>query len=502
MTAHSPSLPSYGANIFGNVRQQTLQQQQRRGDSQTETSHLPLRSPISLHAKSRLRRCPRARVFLSAVAVLLLAHAAARGQISDYGLYCNAGLHPDGYIDLSHLPPAPTGNSMSVTPAVTAILPVEGVPGLTATITIPSLSAVTAGAPAYTVNGVRLQLNGLNADRSQPTVLTLSFSAPIQGVGLDVGNPTGRFTYSYSLQVGNGTGPLPAFNNTASGYTFFIYTPRSENLQEVGLVNTFQTAAVVFHGEAQEAFGQPIFSNIRVQSVSAPDPSNAISKDGLQLWLRSDKGVTTNSSGVTWEDQSGNGHDATSTLGHMPTFTADGRNCQSAWLFDGQSSFDFNLPIEGWREMTVFLVARSTKDPPSGYNSFSSAILWTEDALWGNTFISPYQSHIYARFGTTKTNTNLTYIRPGAGVGGDFTITRAEHDHQTDRLYVNGIRVLSQRGNLPVLGGVTGAGTIGEGINGSYYDGEISEILVYDRVLSPQEAAQVESYLRNKYGTD
>jgi hypothetical protein len=92
-------------------------------------------------------------------------------------------------------------------------------------------------------------------------------------------------------------------------------------------------------------------------------------------------------------------------------------------------------------------------------------------------------------------------VRPGGGIGGDFTITRAVHNHETDSLYVNGIKVLSQNGNLAALGGVTGAGTIGAGINGTYYNGEIGEILVYNRVLSVQEAEQVESYLRNKYGT-
>jgi hypothetical protein len=356
------------------------------------------------------------------------------------------------------------------------------------------------------VNGVSLQLNGPNAAPSEPPAgLTLSFNVPIQGIGLNVGNPVGRFSYTYSLQVGNGTSPPTPFSNSASGYTIFLNTPRSENLQAVALDTTFQTATVQVQGESEEGFGTPIFSNIRVQSSSptGSDPSDSISKNGLQLWLRSDKGVTLNSSGATWSDQSGNGRDATSTSGHTPTFTADGRTCQGAWLFDGTSSFAFNLPIEGWREMTVFLVARSTKDPPSSsYNSFSSAILWTENAFWGNTFVSPYGTHLYARFGTTKTNTNLTYIRPGAGIGGDFTITRAVHDHETDRLYVNGIPVLSQDGNLPALGGVTGAGTIGAGINGTYYNGEISEILVYDRVLSVRQAAQVESYLRNKYGTD
>jgi hypothetical protein len=446
------------------------------------------------------------------IVVLFLAHATARGQLLPQdGLYCNAGLHPDGYIDFSGLPPAPTGTMPpppfggAVTSPVTATLPVIGVPGLTVTISIPALLVGRVGVPAYSVNGVWLQFNGLPNPvdgGSASTVLTLSFNEPIRGVGLNVGNPTGRFLYTYNLQVGDGITPPAPFSNTASGYTLFIGTPRSENLQMVELDGTFQMAAVQFQGNIFEGFGTPIFSNIRVQSFSAPDRANSIPKEGLQQWLRSDRGVTYNPSVGTWKDQSGNGHDATPTPGHTPSFTADGRTCQGAWLFNGSSSFDFNLPISGWREMTIFLVARSTKDPPSNfYNSFAAAILWTENAFWGNTFVSPYQTHLYARFGTTRPNTNLTYQRPGGGIGGDFTITRAVHDHETDRLYVNGIRVVSQGGNLPALGGVTGAGTIGAGINGTYYNGEISEILVYDRVLSVQEAAEVESYLRNKYGT-
>jgi len=37
--------------------------------------------------------------------------------------------------------------------------------------------------------------------------------------------------------------------------------------------------------------------------------------------------------------------------------------------------------------------------------------------------------------------------------------------------------------------------------NNTFFNGEISEILVYNRVLSANEAASVESYLRNKFGT-
>jgi len=38
-------------------------------------------------------------------------------------------------------------------------------------------------------------------------------------------------------------------------------------------------------------------------------------------------------------------------------------------------------------------------------------------------------------------------------------------------------------------------------INNTYFNGEINEILVYNRVLSADEAGSVEKYLRNKFGT-
>jgi hypothetical protein len=326
------------------------------------------------------------------------------------------------------------------------------------------------------------------------------------GLGVNVQNPQGRFQYAYNLQQGDGTSPLPAFTTTAGGYTNNFATPRNQSLQMVGLDTTFQTAAVAFPGSPMEFFHSVTFSNVRIQSTSAPDPASSVPTDGLKQWLRSDKGTNFNffsQSGTRiWQDQSGNGHDAIPTLGHEPSLTADGRTCQFTWQFNGSSSFDFSLPIAGWGQMTVFLVANTANDPPGDtYFSEAAAILWTEDALWGNTFVSPYQTHVYSRFGTTQVGNNLSYTRPASGIGQDFTITRAVHNNDTDQIYVNGLRVFSQGGKLSSLSGVTGAGTIGLGINNKYFNGEISEILVYNRVLSTQEAARVESYLRNKYGT-
>jgi hypothetical protein len=152
--------------------------------------------------------------------------------------------------------------------------------------------------------------------------------------------------------------------------------------------------------------------------------------------------------------------------------------------------------------MTVFLVAKANNNGPAGASdAFNAPLFWAEDAYWGNTYISPFQTHAYARFGTTQTGNNLYIARPAGGIGQDFTVTRAVHSGTMDSLYVNGMLAASQGGKLAALSGVTGAGTIGKGLNNSEFDGEVAEILVYNRVLTNSEAAQVESYLALKYGT-
>ena len=107
---------------------------------------------------------------------------------------------------------------------------------------------------------------------------------------------------------------------------------------------------------------------------------------------------------------------------HRSHFHCGGRNCQAAWLFNNNAYFSFNLPIAGSSEMTVFLVAKATTDgAAANLYSQNSAILWTENEYWGNTFVSPYQTHVSARFGTTRPGNDLFYARPAGGVGQDFT---------------------------------------------------------------------------------
>jgi hypothetical protein len=449
----------------------------------------------------------RVRLLLTFVALSLVLIPAIHGaSLASDGLYCTAGLHPNGYIDFSGLPPAPNiaaSPEGKITPsaAVTATLPVYGVAGLTTTVTIPALyNSMPGSQTAYTVDGGTLQLNGL-PQSSGTSVLTLAFNQPIAGIGLST-LTNGRFEYTYALQVGQPSGDSPTiFATTAAGYTLNLGEPQTQNLQLVALLQTrFGSASVQFAGDEYSTI---TLSDVRVQSSSAPDPASVISTSGLELWLRADQAQASlnGASAGAWQDQSGHGHDATPSA-IPPSLTADGRNCQPTWQFTGHQSFSFNLPIAGWSEMTVFLVAKAANaNAPTGSFAGNSAIAWTEDEPWGDTFVSPYQANVYASFGTTQVGNTLFYSRPGGGIGQDFTTTRAVHDNNTDSLYVNGLLVQSRPGKLSVLGGVTAEGMIGAGIGDTFFHGEISEILVYDRVLSAEEAALVENYLGQKYGT-
>jgi hypothetical protein len=413
--------------------------------------------------------------------------------------FCNAGLHPDGYVDFSKLPQPPTTGGGGSSAPFTVTLPVEGVPGLTVQVTIPPL-VFLSGAPLYAVSNGVLALNGTPAANEE--ILQLQFSKPIAGVGLQA-SVLARGE-SFTLETNSLSPSVPASSvNTAGSQTLALFHD-GNYLQAVqayyGGGNFLSAATLKTTGGG---YGGPQVSNLRVQTSDATGASS-IPRQGLQQWLMSDSANDSLSgSASSWPDQSGNGHDASQpAAANQPNQTLqDGPNCRGAFVFYNNEYFNFNLPIDGWSQMSIFMVAKSFTNPPSGsYASQAAAIFWNENALWGNTFVNPYQSSVPFRFGTTQVNNQPIYTRP-VTIGQDFTLTRAVHNGTTDSLYVDGLLALRQQGKSAILNGTSGAGYIGRGLNNTYFNGEISEILVYNRILTADETATVESYLRNKFGT-
>ena len=409
------------------------------------------------------------------------------------GTFCTAGIHPNGYIDFSLLPPAPAAVPGQTSGPFTYMIPVTGISGLTVQVTIP---AGPTGEQAYGVFGGTLALATPNS------VVGFVFNKPVYGVSA-IGQASGRqagFSIASSPPSTTNTVPV-AFENSVGTFNLSVEF-YGQPLQEVNLRSQSGGFTTTYISAGATDYGLPSINNVRVQSGPAVSTS-LVPKNGLQQWLSSDTIVGPLTQATLWPDSSGNGHDATqNVISNVPAEIAgDGNYCKPAYAFSNNGFFNFNLPINGWQQMTVFMVAKSYMNPPAGYYASNGAgIFWIENANWGNTFVSPYQSSETFRFGTEQTNNQPIYTRP-ATIGQDFSITRAVHDGATDSLYVNGLLALTQGSKSAVLAGTSGAGYIGRGLNNTTYNGEISEILVYNRVLSANEAASVESYLRNKFGT-
>jgi hypothetical protein len=420
---------------------------------------------------------------------LLLATALASPPLTAQFL-CTAGVQPDGFVNWNNLPAAPLITNGTSTP-VTATIPVDGAPGLTATVQIPALTGSSpTPVPAYTVNGDQLLLNGF-ASGGQGTTITITFNKGIAGAS--VSGAIGGTINTLTLTAFNARNPqnILNFSGKSSNDEF---VPLQVRASQPNYITSLQLGISAFLSPQLPA----TWSNLRIESGQAPilGSLGIVPMNGLMQWL-----PTEAASGTDWLDFSNNGHDATQTNPAIqPATVFDGPNCRRTVVFTNNAFLNFTLPISGWSQMTVFLVAKSNTDSaPGQFGSFDAAIFWNENQLWGNTFVSPYWTNVAFRFGTTEVGNTPNYKRP-ATVGGDFTLTTAVHDQSTDSLWVNGTKVFHRTGNLTALGGTDGTGFLGRGVNNSYFNGEIGEVLVYNRVLNNQEMQAVTGYLETKFG--
>jgi hypothetical protein len=217
------------------------------------------------------------------------------------------------------------------------------------------------------------------------------------------------------------------------------------------------------------------------------------------LWLANNAGVVASGSSVSvWEDQSGNANNAAqSTKANMPTLV-NGDNGQSALHFNGTSTSMSisSLPINGLTGMTVFLVSASSGDVAAGYGAYAF-LNWPETAYWGQTFFATYQSFSEFRFGTTQVG-NENNVPMAFNRTSSFGLNEWLHSGTTDSMFLNGHSVTSINGKSTPISGVGNAALLGQ--NGTtYYPGDVSEVIVYNRALNTAERQTVEQYLMAKY---
>jgi len=216
--------------------------------------------------------------------------------------------------------------------------------------------------------------------------------------------------------------------------------------------------------------------------------------DGLILWLRADRGVTSKNGTITrWADQSLSRTDATQSIVSLqPVLVPDGINGHPAVLFDGVDDF---LQIAQalhivTGEFSIFTIVEATApdqcsaifEASNGSEIDDISIGPYQNTLNFEIYQSanedvPFQDGVPLLFDGVQTTSGDGIIRRNAAFGTAFNYPTAA---AVDRMAVFVGKTL-----------YADCGT---------FAGHIGEIIVYDRALSVKETQGVEKYLTTKFG--
>lgn len=308
----------------------------------------------------------------------------------------------------------------------------------------------------------------------------------------------GVYTLQYT-QVGN-PGVLAETGNPATGWATIgtvAYSAGGFNQarRHEFSIATSAGAPIMASGVRVKVPDEPNFSNqIAIDELELYSRSPAVPTAGLSAWLKADQGVVRNASDqvTLWADQSGVGNNA--TPGNSPTLV------QNAWAgmptvrFAG-SVQHLNLPTTGTlgilnSDYEIILVGRST----------NTGVQFLTAGGWVN-----YELHLNGSAGAR-------FIPAGSGSDARYADVGSPGAYTNGRPRVFGVRVEGDTGIIRMAGvdsldTVTGARsaldallTLGVRSDASYsFVGDMAEVLVYNRALTPAERASVEQYLNDKW---
>lgn len=248
-----------------------------------------------------------------------------------------------------------------------------------------------------------------------------------------------------------------------------------------------------------------ILAGVMFSAVGALRADNLPVTAGLLLRLEADAGVTTINGRVSaWEDQAlalGGANDATNTGGTGPVLVANGINGLPTLNFDGSNEFlqvagnvAFDIDTFTWIIVTQY--TRNTASTQTLLNSaYSTGAGTSSGELWG-TKTGKGDPFAYARniSGSSDSSGGLGLDTPvilSAVWAGDDTLTQ----------WISGKKNTTRTGLDAAPSGHVST-QIGKpaNVSSSFFNGNISEVLIYDRALSGAERQQVEVFLGDKYG--
>ena len=260
------------------------------------------------------------------------------------------------------------------------------------------------------------------------------------------------------------------------------------------------TPITLLSGETIKAIANaPFFNNSAVVSATFDiDPlSMPVTHNGMVLWLRSDKHVTSSGGTVSeWDDISGSANNATQSIsGDRPTLTANAINGLPAVTFASGKFMQIPAGMANFTSgASIFAVVRPTSVVANarildfGNGSASNNIILDEPASTSNAMLVynvASSSNVTAASSVTVNNYQLLEaVHNGAGTATLFT-----NGVQTASGTINNINNILRSNNM--IGQASGGGT--------NFAGQLAELMVFNRGVTSLERAQIEGYLFSRY---
>jgi hypothetical protein len=240
-------------------------------------------------------------------------------------------------------------------------------------------------------------------------------------------------------------------------------------------------------------------------AIASQEPATAgpVTTD-LSLWLEADNGLATD--GSTWADQSGNGHNATAVQGQAPTYVPSAINGLPVAHFSGAQLMAIAGQVVSSQRFTIIVVG--TDESTQQHGDFCDVVSnWTGSTGTRSVFLGT----VWKRPG----NKFLDRVRFTDEVGGSDQgqegvgrvknptapfILSAFSANNSVRVYVGSKRQYELGKHLKRRD-FSGGWFLGDQGNCfcEYWLGDVAEVLVYNKALSPSEFQADIGYLKAKW---
>jgi hypothetical protein len=259
-------------------------------------------------------------------------------------------------------------------------------------------------------------------------------------------------------------------------------------------LNVLTPGKLTLQAQASDIWGAMTTSTPVVLTVTGQGPASPPT-NGLVLWLKADKGVSTNSDGTVsaWADQSGNGNNAVqSSSAAAPSLVIDAKTGRPALQFNGSSA---NLGVASAPSLVI-------QGDISTFSAFDVADITAAHTIWSKSSNGRAYPWIYditsggaiafSRGNVDGVNpvNSSTAVQPNTPVVTGVSLAGSLASH-----YLNA---------EPAGSGVFGYGALDQGtplVIGALDDltspfaGTLSELLIYNRALSGDDLALANNYL-------